>query len=80
MFADTGRLMPQEFTNKERCLLWCKSKQLGLRHSIRLLSKERDSMMVRFPITNEIVSIYGDQDEIAWLHLELVKADSYTFK
>ena len=41
MFADLNRLMPQEFNSKERCLQWCKNKQLGLRHSLRLLSKEK---------------------------------------
>lgn len=80
MFADLGRLMPQEFTTKERCLQWCKSKQLGLRHSIKLLSKEADRLIVRTPITNEIVHIYGEPDEINWLHLELVKCDAYTYK
>lgn len=80
MFADLGRLMPQEFDSKERCLRWCINKQLGLKHSLRLLSKEKDSLMIRTPITNENVTIYGDPDEIVWLHLELVKADAYTYK
>ena len=80
MFADLGRLMPQQFDSKERCLRWCINKQLGLKHSLRLLSKEKDSLMIRTPITNENVTIYGDPDEIVWLHLELVKADAYTYK
>ena len=80
MFADLGRLLPQEFNSKERCVQWCRNKQLGLKHSLKLLSKERDCLMIRVPITNEIVSIYGEPDEIAWLHLELVKSDSYTYK
>ncbi len=80
MFADLGRLLPQEFNSKERCVQWCRNKQLGLKHSLKLLSKERECLMIRVPITNEIVSIYGEPDEIAWLHLELVKSDSYTYK
>lgn len=80
MFADLGRLMPQEFNSKERCLQWCKNKQLGLKHSLRLLSKEKESLMIRTPITNENITIYGEPDEISWLHIELVKADAYTFK
>ena len=80
MFADLGRMMPQEFDNKERCVSWCRNKQLGLKHSIMLLAKERESLMIRTPITNEIVTIYGEPDEIQWLHLELVKSDSYTYK
>lgn len=79
MFADIGRMMPQEFDNKERCLRWCQSKQLGLRHSLRLLSKEKECLVMRTPLTNEIATIYGEPDEIAWLHLELVKSDSYTY-
>lgn len=80
MFADLGRMMPQEFDNKERCARWCRNKQLGLKHSIKLLAKDKDSLMIRTPITNEIVTIYGEPDEINWLHLELVKSDSYTYK
>lgn len=80
MFADLGRLMPQEFDNKERCLRWCQNKQLGLKHSLRLLSKEPDYLVIRTPITNENCYIYGEPDEINWLHLELVKSDSYTYK
>ena len=80
MFADLGRLLPQEFNSKERCVQWCRNKQLGLKHSLKLLSKDRECLMIRVPITNEIVSIYGEPDEIAWLHLELVKSDSYTYK
>ena len=80
MFADLGRMMPQEFDNRERCLRWCINKQLGLKHSLRLLSKEKDSLMIRTPITNENVTIYGEPEEISWLHLELVKADAYTYK
>lgn len=80
MFADLGRRMPQEFNSKERCFQWCKNKQLDIRHSIKLLAKEKDSLMIRTPITNEIVTIYGEPDEIQWLHLELVKSESYTYK
>lgn len=80
MFADLGRLMPQEFNSKERCLQWCKNKQLGLRHSLRLLAKEKECLIIRAPITNENISIYGDEEEIKWLHLELVKCDAYTYK
>lgn len=80
MFADLGRMMPQEFNDKERCLRWFQNKQLGLKHSLRLLTKEKDYMIIRTPITNEDVSVYGTSDEIDWLHLELVKSDSYTFK
>lgn len=80
MFVDLGRLMPQEFDNKERCLQWYKCKQLGLRHSLKLLYKEKNSMMIRTPITNEITIVYGEPDEIEWLHLELVKSDAFTYK
>lgn len=80
MFADLGRLMPQEFNSKERCAQWCRNKQLGLKHSLKLLSKEKECLVLRAPITNEIISIYGEPDEISWLHLELVKSDSYTYK
>lgn len=80
MFADLGRFMPQEFDSKERCLVWCKSKQLGLKHSLRLLAIEKDYLIIRTPIVNEDVYIYGEPEEIKWLHLELVKADAYTYK
>lgn len=80
MFCDLGRLMPQEFNSKERCLAWCKNKQLGLRHSLKLLAKEKEMLVIRTPLTNEIVNIYGEPDEIQWLHLELVKADAYTYR
>ena len=80
MFADLGRLMPQEFDNKERCARWCKNKSLGMRHSIKLLAKEKDSLMLRTPLTNEIVTIYGEPSEIQWLHVELVKSELYTYK
>ena len=80
MFADLNRLMPQEFDTKERCLRWCQNKQLGLKHSLKLLYKEKDSLSIRTPITNENVTIYGEPEEITWLHIELVKSDSYTYK
>lgn len=80
MFVNLGRMLPQEFNTKERCLAWFKSKQLGLKHSLKLLAKEKDFMMIRTPLTNENVSVYGTPEEISWLHLELVKSDSYTYK
>ena len=80
MFADLGRMMPQEFNSKERCLQWCQNKQLGLRNSLRLLAKEKECLIFRAPITNEVVNIYGEPDEINWLHLELVKSSSYSYK
>ena len=80
VFADLGRMMPQEFTTKERALQWCKSKQLGMRHSLKLLLKEKECLVIRTPLTNEIVNIYGEPSEISWLHLELVKCDAYTYK
>lgn len=79
MFAKIRCRMPQEFNDKERCLSWCRSKQLGLKHSLRLLSKEQDMIMIRTPITNEIVEIYGDESEISWLVIELCKSDSFTY-
>lgn len=80
MIVDIGRFMPQEFDSKERCLQWYKNKQLGLKHSLKLLAKEKDFLMIRTPITNEITTVYGDPDEITWLHLELVKSDAYSYK
>ena len=78
MLADFGRLMPQEFANKEQCLQWLKNKQLGTKRSITLLSKNDDWIMVRVPITNENITIYGEVDEIRWLHLALVRNQMYT--
>lgn len=80
MLADLGRFMPQEFADKEQCLEWLKNKQLGIRRSITLLSKDQDWMAVRVPITNEIVKIYGEVDEIKWLHLAMVRNQMYTLK
>lgn len=78
MLADYGRLMPQEFNSKEQCLRWLQNKQLGIRRSIVLLSKSEDWMSVRVPITNEIINIHGEVDEIRWLHLAMVKNQMYT--
>jgi hypothetical protein len=80
MFADLGRFMPQEFTNKEQCLQWLKDKQLGIRRSITLLGKESDQLTVRTPITNENVRIVGEPNEIAWLHLQMVRERMYTIR
>ena len=80
MFVDLGRTLPQEFDTRERCLRWYQNKQLGIRHSLKLLSKEKDCLCIRTPITNEITYCYGDLEDIAWLHLELVKSDSYTYR
>lgn len=80
MLADYGRLLPQEFNNKEQCLQWLKNKQLGTVRSIVLLSKNDDWLMVRVPITNENVAIYGEADEIAWLHLQMVRNQMYSTK
>lgn len=80
MYVELGRLMPQEFDTKERCLHWYKCKQLGLKHSLKLLLKEKDTMTIRTPITNEITIVHGEPEEIEWLHLELVKSDSFTYK
>ena len=80
MFADLGRYLPQEFSNKEQCLQWLKDKQLGIRRSITLLRKEPDQLTVRTPITNENVRIVGETNEIAWLHLQMVRERMYTIK
>lgn len=80
MLADFGRHMPQEFSNKEQCLHWLKNKQLGTRRSITLLSKNNDWLMIRVPITNENITIYGEVDEIRWLHLAMVRNQMYTTK
>lgn len=80
MFADLGRFMPQEFSSKEQCLQWLKDKQLGIRRSITLLGKQSDQLMVRTPITNENVQIFGEPEEIAWLHLQMVRERMYTTK
>jgi len=80
MLADYGRKFPQEFDNKEQCLQWLKNKQLGTIRSITLLSKHDDWMVVRVPITNENIEIHGEQNEIAWLHLQLVRNQMYSTK
>ena len=80
MFADLGRFMPQEFSNKEQCLQWLKDKQLGINRSITLLRKEPDQLTVRTPITNENVRIVGEPNEIAWIHLQMVRERMYTLK
>ena len=80
MFADLGRFMPQEFTNKEQCLQWLKDKQLGIKRSITLLGKDVDQLTLRTPITNENARIFGEPDEIAWLHLQMVREQMYRLK
>lgn len=80
MFAEYGRKMPQEFNNKERCLLWLQDKQYRLPHSLKLLSKDKDRLVIKTPITNEYLEIYGTPEEINWVHIELVKSNSYTYK
>ena len=80
MLADLGRLMPQEFEDKEQCLDWLKDKQLGLKRSITLLSKHDDWLSIRVPITNENINIHGDVEEIRWLHLAMVRNQMYTLK
>lgn len=80
VLADLGRFLPQEFADKEQCLNWLKNKQLGNIRSITLLAKAKDYIQVRVPITNEIVTIHGELDEIAWLHLAMVKNNMYTTK
>lgn len=80
MFADLGRFLPQEFSNKEQCLQWLRDKQLGINRSITLLRKEPDQLTVRTPITNENVRIVGEPNEIAWIHLQMVRERMYTLK
>lgn len=80
MLADYGRLLPQEFNDKEQCLQWLKNKQLGTVRSIVLLSKDDDWLLVRVPITNENVRIHGESDEITWLHLQMVRNQMYSTK
>lgn len=80
MFVDYGRQMPQEFNNKERCLQYLKDKQFKLPHSLKLLSKEKERLVIRTPITNENLEVYGTFEEINWVHIELVKANSYSYK
>lgn len=80
MLADYGRLLPQEFADKEQCLKWLKEKMLGTKRSITLLSKNEDWLAVRVPITNENINIHGEIDEIKWLHLEMVRNSMYTTK
>lgn len=72
--------MPQEFDTKERCLHWYKCKQLGLKNSLKLIYKEKKSMMIKTPITNELTVVHGKPKEIEWLHLELLKSDSFSYK
>ncbi len=78
MLAEYGRRLPQEFDSKEQCLAWLKNKQLGTVRSIVLISKNDDWLMVRVPITNENIGIYGETDEIAWLHLQMVRNQMYS--
>lgn len=78
MLADYGRLLPQEFNDQTQCLQWLKNKQLGTVRSIVLLSKNDDWLMVRVPITNENVRIHGEPEEIAWLHLQMVRRQMYS--
>ena len=80
MLADAGRFLPQEFDSKEQCLKWLQNKQLGIKRSITLLSKNDDWMAVRVPITNENINIHGDVEEIRWLHLAMVRNQMYTTK
>lgn len=80
MLADFGRMIPQEFANKEQCLKWVQNKQLGTKRSIVLLSKSDDWLAIRVPITNENVNIHGEVDEIRWLHLAMVRNQMYTIK
>jgi len=82
MFAacdNVKKILPQEFNNKERCLSWCISKMLKLKHSIYCIYKDKESLTLQFPLTNEVYTIYGDEQEIIWLNKQLIINDAYNF-
>lgn len=79
MYAKYGMAMPQEFNSKERCLEWLLSRQQGFKNSIKLIHKEKNKLVIKTPLLNEYLELYGDSDEVEWLHLSLLHSNAYTF-
>ena len=68
---------PYDFPNKRDCYKNITKRCLNIRKSLRFVEKETGHHCVRCTVSGDYLEIYGNQDDIEWLHSELYNNNWY---
>ena len=73
----TGDYKPYYYSSRYETLKYMVSRAQGLKKSLRLIEKDSEHLTIRCPLSGDYVEIVGDNDDLQWLHDELLKAQWY---
>ena len=73
----TGDYKPYHYSSRYETLKYVIGRAQGLKKSLRLIEKDSEHLTIRCPLSGDYIEIVGDNDDLQWLHNELVKAQWY---
>ena len=75
----TGTFIPYEY-NKYDTYSYIVERCYRIKRSLRYVQMDKEHLEVRCPMSGEYITITGDEQELKWLHSELVKKDWYRLR
>lgn len=69
IFTDT--FIPYEFRTKYETLEYLVGRCQGLKHSLRLVEKDKEHLTVRCPVSGDYLEVVGKYEELRWLDEQL---------
>ena len=75
----TGTFIPYEF-NKFDTYAYIVERCYKIKKSLRFIEMDSKHLEVRCPLSGDYLTITGNEQELRWLHCELVKKEWYRIK
>lgn len=65
------------FKSKFECLDYLLKRAMNLRKCFSYIQRETGHLFIRCPVVNDMICIIGSEEQVSWIHNQLVKRDLY---
>ena len=79
MILNIGTFVPLNLP-KEKALSYIEERAIGIKHSIGMIEKTSEHLVVRCPLSGDYVELVGSSSDLDWVSKELEKHDWYRIK
>ncbi len=71
MEIHTAKYAPYQYVTRYETLRYVESRAQNLKHSIRLIQKDNEHLVLRCPLSGDYIDIIGEPSDIEWLNDKL---------
>lgn len=77
MEIHTSKYEPYQYVTRYETLRYVEARAQNLKHSIRLVQKDSERLVLRCPLSGDYIDILGEPGDIEWLNEKLKERNWY---